>query len=527
MFCACPNFFLDRDTKSYAINLSFSDFSDFDNGSGNLYYKLPSFASKTTANIRIDDRENCVPILVQINQSTKVTECAKIIDDSARSVADPDSGSDSPKTEQYWIEDQKNNFFRLTQALCAAENRYCRIMVVTDYFLDDRDYASADSAKKSRSVTKKQAEQLAEAFASVYPLVTEIFGTEKTSDWAVSKQNNPNFITVEDDDRIDLLLYGFSDFSEPESTIVGFFRPVDILKNYISAQGISNNRAMFYIDSSFLNSSPKLLVSTLVHEFQHLLNTVHQETNEAVEVWYQEMMSMQAEDLLVEYFKELVPGYDEALHSPKNRIPLIDLLYPFVGIGEWRDGDPLLPDDESSDLGICSYAQLYTFGSFLARNYGGAKLIQTMAKSGRVNEDAINYALNKSGYNQNFQGVVEEYVLSFGQKRATSRTLLKAADSHDISAQYTRADGTTGIYTFPQNPVSLWIEAPKAYESEETRYLAAPTYYLKPATEEIRPYGFLMDGLQIQKDNSVEFTLQIPGNSSVEYFILMIRPSSE
>ncbi len=518
---------MDKSKTPEAIILTLNDFSDFENGSENLFYRLPSSATESTATVIINDRENCVPILVQINQSSEIADCARIVYDSSRSLANPDSDSDKPKTEQYWLTDEKNDCPRLTKALCAAENQFCRIMVVTDYFLDDKDYDSSAAEEKLRKVTQKQAEQLAESFASVYPLVTEIFGTEKTSDWAASKQNNPYFITVEDDDRIDILLYCFDDFSKSGSSTVGFFRPTDILKNYIGGNTISNSRAMFYADSSSLNKHPEQMLSILVHEFQHLLNTVHQQSNETVEVWYQEMMSMQAEDLMTEFFKENVPGFDESVHSPKSRIPFINELYPFVGIGEWRNNAPPDSEDELLPLQTCSYAQLYCFGSFLARNYGGAKLIQTMAKSGRVNEDAINYALKELGFHQNFQGVVEEYILSFGQKRATSGTLLKSADNHGISAQYTQADGTTGIYSFPQNPVSLWIEVPKDDDSGENLILYAPSYYLEPVTDTIRPYGFLMDGLKIRADNSIIFNLQMPGNSSVEYFILMIRPSPQ
>jgi hypothetical protein len=45
---------------------------------------------------------------------------------------------------------------------------------------------------------------------------------------------------------------------------------------------------------------------------------------------------------------------------------------------------------------LYSYANVYAFGAYLARNYGGAALIKAMAENNRVNEASISAALSSA-----------------------------------------------------------------------------------------------------------------------------------
>ena len=129
-----------------------------------------------------------------------------------------------------------------------------------------------------------------------------------------------------------------------------------------------------------------------------------------------------------------------------------------------------------------SYAGAYTFGAFLARNYGGAQFFKDAASSRSVDQTSINDALAKSSVysTENFESVFKSY----------GRSLCYAdiPSSYNIPSLNMPSSSIIGSYTYNIYPINL----------EEYFYYAGPVkkYGLmklsasSAGSVDLRPYGF-------------------------------------
>lgn len=108
------------------------------------------------------------------------------------------------------------------------------------------------------------------------------------------------------------------------------------------------------------------------------------------------MLAMLTEDF---FMQELGVEYR---NSPQARLESFVSGGYVYGFKNWaKDDSPYLS---------CSYSNAYAFGAFLARNYGGAKLIHEICTNEYVNEESVVNAVNKiNGTSKTFSELLKEY----------------------------------------------------------------------------------------------------------------------
>lgn len=250
----------------------------------------------------------------------------------------------------------------------------------------------------------------------IYDWVTSIYGAP----WG--SHSNGSLIAETDPLEIDILFYDIMDDgndpgnSDPNGGVLGFFWAKDNYKT--SSIDYSNGRLLFYMDSVLSAKEdastswtiddywPAEMVSTLAHEFQHMIHFYQKNVtyNVSPETWINEMASMVAEDLVAD--KVWVNGprgvsyLDDTSGSTGNvegRLPLYNY-YNEISPTTWNNSSPLP-----------NYAINYAFGAYLARNYGGAPLFQKIVQSNKTDYQAITSAVTASGYSETFTTLLQKW----------------------------------------------------------------------------------------------------------------------
>jgi hypothetical protein len=278
--------------------------------------------------------------------------------------------------KEFWVQKTMSGGYGRIEAELMATKTHGNIWVSTD-------------SSAGKSISQAEAEKLAEKFDIIYAKETPIFGFE------YGGGGSDPYGGVDGDPMIQILVYDiFNDYSPSQNSgVLGYFYSGDEyteqqVENAGKSASVKTNQAeIFYIDAHFTNKAPNAIYSTLAHEFQHMIN-FNQKTiksNVLAGTWYNEMLSMLAEDL-------------------------ID---PFIGIEANTDGHPiymriptflaenfLLIPPKTWDNTVRSYAIAYAFGAYLVRNFGGVDLLKKMAApDGLVDEVSINAALKDSSVN--------------------------------------------------------------------------------------------------------------------------------
>jgi hypothetical protein len=221
---------------------------------------------------------------------------------------------------------------------------------------------------------------LADKFDAIYPLETKLLGYENGAGGNGGADGDP---------KIQILIYDIADYGN--GTTYGYFYPGDEFQRG-STYPYSNEAEIFYIDSVSLDSNPKAIYSTLIHEFNHMINFNikvlggGQITSWNNEVWYTEMLSMLAEDVIGPLVEIPYDSSSDNGHVINARIPMWLAGYADYGVMQWDNSNPLP-----------YYASNYAFGAYLVRNFGGPALLSAIAKSyagGRGSVDGSLRALN-------------------------------------------------------------------------------------------------------------------------------------
>ncbi len=247
---------------------------------------------------------------------------------------------------------------------------------------------SATGSGKAYYVTQAMVDAMAVKFLTagapndVYDWVTNIYGAE----WGPTSYGN----LIAADNNIHILLYDIDADNSTSTGTLGFFWSKD---NFTTASvSYSNEKIMFYMDAvmyatpeiipaswSITDPMPAEIISTLAHEFQHMINFYQKNVLDGVnstDTWINEMCSMVTEDLLADKLLVNGPrGVDYGTSGPGvsgntlGRLPLFNY---------WNDA-PLTTWLASPKTGR-SYSMSYAFGAYLARNYGGAELFKDIVR---------------------------------------------------------------------------------------------------------------------------------------------------
>lgn len=329
-------------------------------------------------------------------------------------------------TDKFWLQDSEGNWGRVDAAVRAfaddeSAGRRVRIWV------DDSDWHETGSGENL--ITAEMAEALATRFLApgesndIYDWVTAIMGRE----WGEHGYQN----LIDPTGAVDIFVTDIGQDEETAAGIVGYFwakdnlvfDPEDALAAY------SNERVMFTIDAPFLaaaegesweitDSSPSTVVSTLAHEFQHMIHFYQRAVlgEQTSSVYFEEMLSMGIEDFVADKIGVNGPrgvsptdGSAGPSGNTRGRMPWL-ILYPDSPALTWL---PNQADENGDPYVLRSYSLWYGFGSYLYRNYGGASLVPALLDGdGNGDETTILSALSSRGVTTSWEALYLRFMSS-------------------------------------------------------------------------------------------------------------------
>jgi hypothetical protein len=206
--------------------------------------------------------------------------------------------------------------------------------------------------------------------------------------------------------------------------------------------------------------------------------------NRATATWYNEMLSMLAEDMISSRV-----GVASAARPIQLRIPVFNALYYKYGVTEWKDKD------------ANSYSQPYAFGAYLARNYGGANLIYSIARNDSVDVDSIDAALKALTSNAvGFTKALEKFPETLLNMRYTPANYTEgilrdgetATFNNTVQSSLWTSPNLTG-YDFTRFALS---DIPNAYAGKSGSGIAAG--FKGPKIFPVAQYAMRMHGIDVQ-----------------------------
>ncbi|MCR4821741.1 MAG: hypothetical protein K5873_02580 [Treponema sp.] len=277
--------------------------------------------------------------------------------------------------------------FAKTETTLMAFNDICNV------WISDNDSFISEEEKISI------AETYAETFQEIYPIIRNVFGYE--SDYLYSSvygNKSPLSSASDTGSKINIVICDLYNDGKKGGTI-GLFSSLDYYMNGLEFSNItvtnSNEGKYFYIDSYFAKNKFNISISTLAHEFQHMICFgMKIMKNIAIDTNFNEMLSMLCEDMMQEYL-----GINDS-SSPKARLKQFVSQYHNAGFRSF----------ENTSL---SYANAYSLGAWLCRQYGGAALVREMMFNSKGNNDCIVDAVNKlNGTSFTFDQLFSQFVMA-------------------------------------------------------------------------------------------------------------------
>jgi hypothetical protein len=413
----------------------------------------------------------------------------------SRSAASVYATAEAGDTKTFYVNHTSPPFGQKTATLKKI-GKYCKIWVVNDYFDD------ASSNLKDNKVTQAQIDALAGKFDLIYPVETNLLGYE----YGGGPGGNGG---ADGDARIQILVYDIDgDYGKQrDGVVLGYFYSVD---EYPDDDRDSNEAEIFYLDSEVLDGNPTVLYSTLVHEFNHMINynvkVLDPKTGKSAnyESWYTEMLSMLAEDAIGP-FAGIEAGKDG--HVIKERIPAWLVSFNDYGVMQWKNGADVLG----------YYASNYAFGAYLARNFGGPALVSAIAKSpngGRTSLDESLRAHNSSLFS-GLDVSPSEYALArFGEALVYSGTK-KPNGVYSFDKSVSGTVGNTR-YTFSGFDIRTMT-----YKTKSSTLTGPQIPRSSGASVQVKPYGIYADNVNSLKSASGRLTIGITSENANMYYFVM------
>lgn len=278
----------------------------------------------------------------------------------------------------------------------SAENRQVNIWVA--------------ATEKSR-LTNEKSKYLADKFLKdgtkedIYAWLTNIFGKE----WVGKGEKTSDYMHIDGNGEIDILLYKINEVASNKGRYLGYFFSKDNYKSNYSKD--SNERIMFYLDleTYLLESGRDTIVSTLGHEFYHMINfyqkNVLRTNGRSINSWLNEMLALVSEDLLAEKLGIAGPRGVVGVNNVANityggRLPTLNQYNTFD-----------VNDSDGHFEGI-DYSIAYAYGAYLLRNYANNDLtfLRDIVHNDKLSFDSIEYALTKHGYShKTFESTIKDW----------------------------------------------------------------------------------------------------------------------
>lgn len=367
-------------------------------------------------------------------------------------------------------------------AVCKAVGEHCYVW----YIDNNRDFVTADDFSEEKNVSFKI---LAEKFDKICQLEESICGSHifetKTGSYFINPFKKISIVLSD--------IYGDADNPDRAPRVYGYFSPSDLYKN------ISGNEGQFiYIDSFLYKTQPDEIYSTMVHEYNHLLNVVQKFVINGTypATWFTEMLSMVCEDM----FQKFLNLSDEDVS--KSRLYFFNTNYNY-GFYDWNN--------KSTDYLVSkSYPNAYAFGAYLVRNFGGFDLLREIATNPYVNEEAIDAALKKLGIKKYFSNEQADFDYVFYNQ---FKVLLNSNSANDytgyISLQKGVGKETDDLYFSP-----IKLEKRK-YSSKNPLMISSPSYFKKEVL--IGAMGF---SIHVVGVNLKSITIEPPKNELIQWMLV-------
>ena len=347
---------------------------------------------------------------------------------------------------------------------------------------------------KANLVTEEMVEIFRDLFLQegedndIFEWLTNIFGPE----WGAHGYSN----LIDFTGYIDIVMFDIDNDDSTEGGVLGYF---DAGNNFTKNDyPISNEMVMFALDSVLLatpdeNTSwsvddfwPNIMVSTLAHEFQHMIHWYNYLDREQNSIALNELLSMSAEDIVADKIKADGPrgvAYNDYTAGSKDnrfgRLPLYNL-YNDEPVSTWRAMDD--PDV------VRSYSVNYAFGAYLMRNYGGPAFLRAIYNSEHIDMAAIEDAVQTvSGYNTRTIGDVfrqwgAAVLLSDSTDAPEYMRYNYGGEQSFAFNDTTYSLGSINLYNYRIDlDSSTWYAGPWVYTGEltdETLSLTSNLYYL-------------------------------------------------
>ena len=447
---------------------------------------------------------------VDVSSIEKVTGAARDASGTTLTAATQISRTVGTTKNIYVDSNSAMNQYTSKAATLRAVGTNCNVWIVDQYYTS----GTASGNKASTAI----AQEFATKFDEIYPYITKVFGSE--SDQLVTTSGSPIDMSKYSDTGtiINIVLYDIGvDYSQNQSGgVLGYFYAKDYY--YTGGQTYSGSNAIlnytnqgkyFYVDSAFAVSAFDTVLSTLAHEFQHMVNFGQKniEHKTAPDTWYNEMLSMLCEDMM----QQKLGISDE--DSPKARLQQFNAYYYASGINEWLD-----------DNAVLSYSVAYAFGGWLCRQYGGAALVKAIMDNAYVDDESIVAAVNSiNGTSYDWDDLFEQFLLCI-TGNSTYTMNQDAAETLTYSG-----------YTYPMTAIDLWdstwglkgTSVEKEYKGSEVIYenydFLGPILLSYGAGITLRPaYGFLLHGLGVVSSGSTKtLTFNTTGSQNLTMYLII------
>lgn len=250
----------------------------------------------------------------------------------------------------------------------------------------------------------------------------------------------------------------------------------------------SNLGNYFYLDSYWAVKDENESYATIAHEFQHLIGfgIKYVEYNLDYDSYFlTEMLSMLSEDMMQEYL-----GISDS-NTPLARLPLFNRYYFLLGLNEFSQDEYM----------AIAYANAYSFGAWLSRQYGGTKLIHEMALNKYVGIDCMVNAVNTvTGKDYSYLDLLRKYTqaLVFTNTDYAYPTMNKDAETSI----------TYDSYTYPMKAIDLW-HLDDRLETGSSSYVKydGPEYFSSDRGYTLPPYGFTLHKIGTVDDDADSVTI--------------------
>jgi hypothetical protein len=163
---------------------------------------------------------------------------------------------------------------------------------------------------------------------------------------------------------------------------------------------------------------------------------------------------------------------------------------------------------------VQSYANNYAFGAYLARNFGGARLVKAMMDNDAIDKDSVTAAVNEvTGGNWTFTDLLEKFAetIVFTSTNGSNKTFNKSTSDTIGGTVFSFGAFNIATMTRPEN---------------STLAGGSGAYYFKPdETWSARPNSFVAVTSDSWKkiNGSLVITLNKPAENS-KLFIMVKNP---